>query len=273
MQNLFGGHDRKKKVVFFFSIVFTIIFLYWFIPPVWKLKDHSATMTVTRSRVNGKTTLETVGPSQPNWMPYSQVAISLTHAIVSSEDDKFFHHMGIDITELWNSLKLNLEKGKYVRGGSTITQQTVKVLFLSSNKSLIRKFREIFGALIIEWVLTKEEILEWYFNILHLGKGIYGVKEASFFYFNKTPLELDITDSIHLSMILPNPITWSASIRSENLTEFGERRFKIILEKMIINKFVSEAEKNYALEFGNFGYPIVVDHDWELNLEEVYHPH
>src|SRR5690606_35698153 len=112
------------------------------------------------------------------------------HAIVVAEDARFYQHAGLDFAEIWASLKTNIRKGRYARGGSTITQQVVKVAFLSSRKNLIRKAREAVGAMLLELLFTKQEILEWYINLVQFGDGVYGIKEGCWHYFKTKPEQL-----------------------------------------------------------------------------------
>lgn len=136
---------------------------------------------------------------------FSQLSRHLTEAFVASEDASFFAHKGIDIGALENALKRDLAAGKIALGGSTITMQTVKNLFLTPDRTLSRKLQEIFLAWHLESILTKERILDIYMNIVELGPSLYGVADASDHYFSKSPLDLSLAESAYLATLLPNP--------------------------------------------------------------------
>src|SRR4029077_12745571 len=134
---------------------------------------------------NGKTILQV--PQNPShlWVPLSEISDSLQMSVITMEDDTFFQHKGINYKETWNAFKEDIKKGKYKRGGSTITQQLAKNLFLSKEKTLSRKLKEYFLARKIEEILPKERILELYLNEVEWGNGIYGAEMAARFYFDK----------------------------------------------------------------------------------------
>lgn len=197
-----------------------------------------------------------VGPNYDGWVPLSKISRHLQHAAIVSEDDRFFSHPGIDVFEMWKSLQLNIERKAYARGASTITQQVVRVALLDPDKNLVRKFREILGALVIERLLTKKDILEWYFNLVAFGEGIYGVKEAARRYFYTRPELLSVEQAIHLVLVLPSPSKWSRGLRDKRLTPFGHRRFRSILNKLRASGFLTPAQWELAMASGNFGSPI-----------------
>ena len=158
-----------------------LILVYWFVPSVWKLKTSS--ITVTRwIKVKGEVE-QAVGPAEKIWTPYSRISRHTLSAIISAEDGRFYKHHGLDFEEIVKSFQLNLKHGRYLRGGSTITQQVVKVAFLSRDKNLIRKSREATGALLVENILDKKQIIEWYLNLVEFGDGVYGIKQAAQHYF------------------------------------------------------------------------------------------
>src|SRR6185312_15890726 len=143
-------------------------------------------------------------PSSKDYVHLSQISTYLQKSVVLSEDSTFWNNQGFDFQEMQNSFKQNIEKGKFARGGSTITQQLSKNLFLSKEKTLSRKLLEAIITIRIDKVLTKKEILERYLNVVQFGKNIYGVKHAADFYFKKSPEDLDLVESAFLTMLLPN---------------------------------------------------------------------
>jgi monofunctional biosynthetic peptidoglycan transglycosylase len=141
-----------------------------------------------------------------HWVPLNQISPNLIRAALVAEDDAFFEHEGLDIKELKESWEKNLKKKRIVRGGSTITMQVVKNLYLSSTRNPIRKLNEIILAVDLETKATKSRILEVYLNIAEWGRGIYGAQAASRFYFQKEARYLSATEAAFLAAILPNPI-------------------------------------------------------------------
>ena len=108
---------------------------------------------------------------QSGWTRSSEVSKFLIFAIISAEDARFYEHRGIDLLSIRNSIYSNLSAGKIVRGASTITQQVVRLALLSREKSYLRKLREIWGALLLELLIDKEHILEWYLNMVNFGNA------------------------------------------------------------------------------------------------------
>lgn len=149
----------------------------------------------------------TVGPSNPDFTPLDQVSQNLKNAILTSEDGSFFFHNGFNEDAFTRSIAENYRKGKFVRGGSTISMQLVKNVFLSRHKTVARKAEEALIVWLIESnrLCSKDRMFEVYLNIIELGPGVYGVGEASRFYFNKRPSELSLSESIFMASLLPHP--------------------------------------------------------------------
>lgn len=182
-----------------------------------------------------------------NYFLIKDIATKAIAAIVISEDWSFFEHSGFDLKLIKESLLKNLEKGKYSRGASTITQQVAKNLFLSPHKNLMRKIKELYLALKLEHYLEKSKILEIYLNIVHLGKGVYGIGQASKYYFQKAPGQLTAIEGAFLAMLLPNPEKYSLSFRQKELTKYAIRRIDDILKKMAVAGYLSKEEAENEL--------------------------
>ena len=144
---------------------------------------------------------------QQIWVPYGAISDHLKRAILISEDAAFFRHTGVDINELTEALKKDWETGSFRRGGSTITMQLAKNLYLSPSKSPLRKAREIMIAWQLEQALSKRRIFEIYLNIVEWGRGIYGAEAASRYYFGKSAAGLDPLEAATLAALLPSPRT------------------------------------------------------------------
>lgn len=177
-----------------------------------------------------------------NWVDIRRVSRSAVAAVVVSEDWLFFEHKGFDFDQLEKALKQNLEKGKVVRGGSTITQQVAKNVFLNRNKNLWRKARESLFAILLERNFTKNEILEIYLNVAEWGEGVFGIKAASQVYFGKLPSLLTPKEGAFLAMLLPSPKRYGVSFRKRHLTHYAEETVEDILEKMKMAGYLSESD-------------------------------
>lgn len=186
-------------------------------------------------------------PTSNNYVPLSRISKYLQKTVVLTEDSTFFQHEGVDWDSVEKSAKENLEKGAYKRGGSTITQQLVKNLFLNKEKTLTRKFFEFLITLKIEKVLTKKEILERYLNVIEFGKNIYGIKAASAFYFNKSPAELSVVDSAFLAAILPSPVKYSRSFIKKDLSPFLRNRMTKIIKDLYQYQRITPEEFEVAM--------------------------
>lgn len=148
-----------------------------------------------------------IGPSNPNFTPLGQISSNYKNALLTAEDPSFFSHKGFVEESIRKSFVINYKEKKFVRGGSTISMQLVKNVFLSRQKTLSRKAEEILIVWLIEnnRLISKERMLEVYFNIIEMGKNIYGIGEASHQYFGKSPASLTIGEGIFLANIVPRP--------------------------------------------------------------------
>jgi hypothetical protein len=148
-----------------------------------------------------------IGAKNPNFTPLQNIAPSLRNAVMTAEDPSFYTNHGFVEESIRKSLATDFKTRKFKRGGSTISMQLVKNSFLSRQKTLGRKIEEIMIVWLIENnnLMTKDRMLEVYFNIIEWGRNVYGIGEASRYYFGKTPAELTIGESIYLASIVPNP--------------------------------------------------------------------
>ncbi|MGB0454340.1 MAG: biosynthetic peptidoglycan transglycosylase [Bacteriovoracaceae bacterium] len=171
-----------------------------------------------------------------NWVELRNYPKTVKDMIVLSEDWAFFQHEGVDLSQVKKSIEESLFKGKKLRGASTISQQVVKNLFLSNERSYLRKFKEVIIVKHLERELSKEKILEVYFNILHLGDGLYSVQKASQYYFKKNYRDLTYKEAAFLAMLLPNPMKYSQSFRQKELTPFAKEQVAKIMGKLKLAK-------------------------------------
>ena len=198
----------------------------------------------------------TVGPDQPDWVSLENVSRHVLNAIVMAEDARFYDHWGIDLAAVWDSVVTDLRKGRYARGGSTITQQVVKKAFLPREKSMLRKAREALGAIILECLLSKDDILVWYINIIEFGDGVYGINEAAHHYFDTNAELLTIQNGANLALVIPSPNSWSIGLRQKKLTLFGQERYFQIIQRMYDKRLITRDLYLNALATGDFGRPV-----------------
>jgi len=157
------------------------------------------------------------------WVPLSRISPSLRQAVVAAEDASFFTHEGFDWEGIKEAAKYNLEAGEFKRGGSTITQQLAKNLYLSSERSLFRKAREALITRSLEHHLTKERILELYLNVAEWGQGVYGAEAAARHHFQKSARDLTADEAAWLAAILPSPRRYDPLRKTAALTRRHDR--------------------------------------------------
>lgn len=143
-----------------------------------------------------------------SWRSLNDMSPNMPLAVVTSEDPMFFTHHGFDFEQIKNSLERNIEKGKKLRGASTISQQTAKNLFLWPSRSWIRKGIEVYFTVLMEACWNKRRILEVYLNIIEMGDGIYGTEAAAQNYFHKSSEKLTKGEAALIAAVLPNPRRW-----------------------------------------------------------------
>lgn len=162
------------------------------------------------------------------WVPYEKISTSLKRAIVAAEDSKFLDHDGFDWEALQKAYEKNLKKGRIVAGGSTISQQLAKNLFLSSKKTPWRKLQEALITLMLEGVMDKRRILEIYLNVIEWGNGVFGAEAAARHYYRTGAASLSPEQSARLASMVPNPRYYDRNRTSPALG----RKTGIILARM-----------------------------------------
>ncbi len=165
--------------------------------------------------------------SQHEWVPISEIAPKLQLAVICAEDQNFTKHNGFDLKSIKKAMKSN-KNDKNLRGGSTISQQTAKNVFLWPQRSWFRKGMEAYFTFLIETMWSKERILEVYLNSIEMGEGVYGAQAASQYWFQKNANELTSHEAAAIAAILPNPRNYRANPR----TSYIESRKQWILRQM-----------------------------------------
>jgi len=177
------------------------------------------------------------------WIPLSEVSKPFIDTVVRMEDFRFWDHHGIEWGQIQNALKNLWMKRRIVTGGSTITQQVVKNLYLSPERSMVRKGVELLAAYNFEKQLSKERILEIYINLLELGEGIFGIESASQYWFHCRASELSPMQSIQMVLIIPSPRKRDPSNPSRQFSLLGNRLLFQLVTDGVVNS--DELTANY----------------------------
>jgi monofunctional glycosyltransferase len=212
--------------------VLAVLALRWIDPPTsaFMLADRLHSVTGNDKRVSGKSRADggTSYPLRYEWTDWERIAGPMKVAVIASEDQTFPQHRGFDFKSIDKALE-ERERGRRVRGASTISQQVAKNLFLWSGRSWIRKGLEAYFTLLIETLWPKQRILEVYLNVAQFGRGIYGVGAASKVYFGKPAARINSYDAALLAAVLPNPVRLRAHapsryVRSRQQWILGQMR-------------------------------------------------
>lgn len=187
-------------------------------------------------------------PRSSAYVRLGGISKHMQNAILVAEDGSFYDHDGIDWVELKSSFETNLARRRFARGGSTITQQLAKNVYLTADKTLIRKLREALIAIRIEKLYGKTLILEKYLNVVEFGPRIFGIKAAAATYFKKSPAQLDLAEAAWLAMLLPNPEKYGVSFRTQKMTPFAVRRMSQILDRILARGKADPLETDLAKE-------------------------
>lgn len=209
-----------KSIKWFFIISVVLVVLFKWLPvPMTPLMIWN----LPKQMLNSERKLRL----KKDWESIENISPNLQLAVVCSEDQNFLTHHGFDLVAIKKALKNN-EKGKKIKGGSTISQQTAKNVFLLPTRSYIRKAFEVYFTFLIELMWSKERILEVYLNVIEFGDGIYGAEAASRQFFHKSAKDLSKEEAALLASVLPNPIKYKA----ENPSSFINRRKRWVVRQM-----------------------------------------
>ncbi len=193
------------------AVALTIIYLGYIavslslLPPVAELSDKKRSLEIQVKDWKGNYHPFMVGPANPYWTPSSRIPAEMKWAVILAEDANFYKHDGFDVKAIKNAIKYDLEKKSLARGASTITQQTAKNVYLSREKSITRKLKEIYLAWRMERELTKGRIVELYLNVVELGPMVYGIGHGARYYFGKPASALTPRECAFLASMLPGP--------------------------------------------------------------------
>jgi monofunctional glycosyltransferase len=209
---------KSIKWFFILSIVSVVVFK-WLPVPITPLMIWS----LPKQMLNSERKIRL----KKDWESIDNISPHLQLAVVCSEDQNFLKHNGFDLVAIKKALRNN-ERGRKIKGGSTISQQTAKNVFLLPTRSYIRKAFEVYFTFLIELIWSKERILEVYLNVIEFGDGIYGAEAASLHFFNKSAKNLSKEQAALLASVLPNPIKYKA----DNPSSFINRRKRWVVRQM-----------------------------------------
>ena len=227
-----------KKIVRILLLVPVIAFaylgyIYLTLPDVRPLaKTNPKTTAFMELRIEEAQKAKRKFAIRQQWVPYNRISPMLKRAVIVTEDAAFFDHDGIDLEEIKASLERNWEEGQLLRGGSTITQQLAKNLYLSPSRNPLRKVKELFIARRLEAALTKQRIFEIYLNMIEWGDGIFGCEAAARAYFGKPCASLGMAEAALMAGAIINPREHSPAKPTRRLL----RRQQIIVRRMGIKE-------------------------------------
>jgi len=237
-------NPRNFKWLLYISVIASFLLSLYFlsIPDVSKLKKEypkkTLLMEYREKELKEKGKKLTVFQI---WVPLSKISPYLIKAVLIAEDDKFWSHEGFDYEAIQKAIDKDIKAGRFRYGGSTITQQLARNLYLTPTKNLSRKIREAIITWRIEKVLSKKRILELYLNVIEWGEGIFGVEAASRYYFGKPSSELSPEESARLAAVLPNPRKNNPAGNQRYVINRSNLIYSIMIQREIIPPEYTEA--------------------------------
>jgi len=188
------------------GLVLVVAVQFWYLGWIawWKWNNPGETSFMAREEAALRQKNPKAG-LRHRWVPYERISIHLKRAVITSEDARFSEHEGVDWEAIEKAYETNLKRGRPVKGGSTITQQLAKNLFLSPERSYLRKGQELVITYMIEALWDKRRILEVYLNVVEWGEGIFGAEAAARHYYGVSAAQLGPEQSARLAAYLPNP--------------------------------------------------------------------
>jgi monofunctional biosynthetic peptidoglycan transglycosylase len=220
------------------------VWVCWDLPDIAPLRNSRNTLTIEAPDWQGAMHPLQVGPKNPYWTPLEAIPDELKWAVIVAEDANFYEHGGIDVLAVKEAIKYDLKRKRMALGASTITQQLAKNLFLSREKSIRRKLREVVVAQRLEGALTKGRILELYLNVVELGPLVYGMGHGARYHFGKPVSLLTPAEATFLAAMLPGPrIAFNPESKAVKVRQRAARLLKLLGLRHIL----SEAEIADAL--------------------------
>ncbi|MDR0933732.1 MAG: monofunctional biosynthetic peptidoglycan transglycosylase [Burkholderiaceae bacterium] len=209
-------------------VLFCLIQLYYFAQIAWWIKFNPESTSFMRQQLEVLRQKNPKARLKYQWVPYNRISGNLKRAVIASEDANFSAHEGVDWEALMKAYEKNIKRGKVVAGGSTITQQLAKNLFLSGSRSYFRKLQELIITYMLELLMDKVRIFEIYLNVVEFGKGIFGAEAAARHYYGVPAVALGPEQAARLAVMLPNPRYYGTLRDSAYLAH----RTEVILQRM-----------------------------------------
>lgn len=201
----------------------------YFFAQIWWWVDHNPVSTSFMDRqLAALREKDPKAQLKHKWVPYNRISNHLKRAIIASEDSRFSEHEGVDWEAMEKAYEKNIKKGKVVAGGSTITQQLAKNLFLSGERSYLRKAQEVVITYMLEYMMDKERIFEIYLNVVEWGVGVFGAEAAAQHYYGVPAASLSAAQAARMAVMLPKPRFYDKNRGSSYLA----RRTDLILRRM-----------------------------------------
>ena len=207
------------------------------LPNTKSIDQFSRPGTITLLSTNGKI-IQKIGPATREKIKIGEMPTIIKKAFIAAEDRRFYLHKGVDLWSICRAIINNLRQRRVEEGASTITQQLARLVFLNQEKTLIRKIKEASLAYKLERTLTKDEILEQYLNNVYLGAGAYGVSDAAWVYFSKSPELLNLSEAALIAGLAPAPSLYSPLVNSD----LAIKRRLFVLRKMLNEGFISKGD-------------------------------
>lgn len=198
----------KQTIKLFFGILLLWALLYqiWVLAHILWWVDHNPESTAfMEARLEAMQEAKPNARLQQKWVPYARISSHLKRAVIAAEDSKFIEHQGFDWNGIETAFEKNLKKGRIVAGGSTISQQLAKNLFLSGHRTPWRKVQEAIITFMLESLMSKRRILEIYLNVIEWGDGVFGAEAAAKHYFRSNAKALGPNEAARLAAMIPNP--------------------------------------------------------------------
>lgn len=180
---------------------------------------------------------------QQTWVPLSRVSDYVKRAVLIAEDDKFWKHEGFDFDAIQKAIERDVKEGRFKFGGSTVTQQLAKNLYLSPSKNPIRKVREAVITWRMERTLSKRRILELYLNVVEWGEAIFGIEAAARHYYGKSAADITAEEAARLAAVLPNPIKYKVNGRSSYVEKRAALIYSIMVKRGIVIPMYDELKE------------------------------
>ncbi len=216
------------RALLLFTVLVLVYQLWIFAHVLWWTRFNPSTSSFMEDQLEVLQEKNPDAELKHRWVPYERISIHLKRAIVAAEDSKFLDHEGFDWEALQKAYEKNLAKGRIVAGGSTISQQLAKNLFLSSKKTPWRKLQEAVITVMLEAVMEKRRILEIYLNVIEWGNGVFGAEAAARYYYKSNAAALGPAQAARLAAMVPNPRFYDKNRNHPNLN----RKTGIILARM-----------------------------------------